>query len=678
MAISKIVIQIPLMIEGESISFSINDNGSIQGYFVSWVNILDINEIGILKPINLFSIPTQESIGYTRPNYDAIEYAKIIDDRYDFVDNFIVSRIENTITIQSRIENLTFEDANSSNPPLSDNSNVQFTITNGAIIAPFDITKTDLVQDVTNSDIIKVEVTTTVVADTLTAPISITGNTANPLVFSYLRGQIILIAVQNSISGLIDSKKLMLPAKILESDISVNSIVSNSSSTTTVSITGHLDLVLQYSIDNMAFVSSNVFPDLGEGNFIIYVKDQFNHVVSKAFSVVDTNKKIPFFYISKSNPIRYAYKEDWDGIDIYKTDENTLSHEARDLKPYQDCQLFQTKDNPTTQIKTNYDTLKAFVISGESENEISVIKVRNYLSEKDSRDCVIYRISEGKTGLYFTSGYIYDFDLGTPIGNHEVNGGRLDWFRVGKIIDLEGVGNLEIKRSFYNKDRSAFVVELDYNYVGSPTIKKVKSIYDVLPFNLYEFNTNMTAYKDKQIRVKITAEDPDLETIELLSEQISVKDLHRNCILFDYFNDNNGDVFYETGIKHSIRVPYLEIKDNTTTNVEIHKGDTQVTQIDATLYEGDTIIFKPQSKEITKLVQIALLSDNLFANKQSFQAEDVSDKEKLDDTNFYELIVKLLKSEGGYDNNSIGESLDEITNSDVPGLVDSGSGFIHF
>lgn len=672
MAKSKVVITIPSLVAGDYISFFENKNGELKEHKINCVGgspnqyLMYINGV-LFDPTNIIEESLQP---FTVPNYDAVEYVKKFE-YLDTLDYYTLSRVGNVVTIQSNIDNLTFESET------SNNVGVLFSITNENAIPVFSISDVSFVSG--DCSEVTTEVTTSSQASKMTSPILLEGIATNPFSFTYLRGQKIKITTEDS-NGQLASQVISLPSKALESDIEVNVISTQLGSSATIVYDPFFaigTLTLTYSINGIDYFSNNVFEDLSDGDYTAYIKDQFGCITQKAFTVVNTNVKTPYNYISKTNSIRFAKRENWDGINIHKTDENTLSSEVTDDVPYEEVQYFQTNDIRPTQIRSNYDTVKAFVIDGATETQSTVTKIREYLNLKDYRDCVIYRIDEGRAGIYFTEGDAYNYDSGIKIGDYQLNGALPVWYKVGTEINLEGVGVLEISRKFYDEVKGAEIVEVAYNYTGNPTLSKVKSIYNLREFNLFEVNTDFSTYQDKFIQVRVEMTDAQLPTVNWISERISVKDIHKNCAEIKYSNDRNGDIFYETGIKHLIRVPYKKISDAPISESEIHKGDNKVNLTKAEYYEGYEIQFKPLTKEYSKIVEMSLLHSNLEINGVDSKIVDAPDKAQLDDSNLYDLKAKLIKSNGSFNTNVIIE-VEENISEDLPNLISNGEGFILF
>ena len=185
----------------------------------------------------------------------------------------------------------------------------------------------------------------------------------------------------------------------------------------------------------------------------------------------------------------------------------------------------------------------------------------------------------------------------------------------------------------------------------------------------------MVDYIDEVIRVSIIAEDDNFTTITLLSEDIFVQVVHEFTKELNYWNDDNTDVFYATGIKHKIRVPYFKRKGDVEESSEVHKTDTNSVLLSSELYEVDEFVFEPVTKEIWRKLMIALSCKNVIIDGVSYVKTGSFDNEgPLEDTNLYVLTAKMLKSGSVFTSQASGTVDFDSTNLEVPGLIEVGSG----
>lgn len=522
---------------------------------------------------------------------------------------------------------------------------------------------------------VAIEVQTNILATKIITPISVNPNSDNPFTFEWLRGQYISLKVEDA-NGNICLELIETPSLLIPNDFNLQINPSPAGATVIVENNISFGLDFEYSLDNTTWQTSNVFSGLVAGNYTLYVRDQFGCAISKTFVVDEYGIQTPYFYISKANSIRFANRIDFGDAGNYKTDENTLSCEVDVKLPYHEVQLFQTADVITTQFKSNYKTNTAKVIrSNGDEVAVPVLKKSNYIGNKDSRDARKYDLGGGKTGIYFISGNIYDYNTGFPTGEtHYLNGGLPIWAKSGGYVKVDAAWFL-IEDVLFDESKNAEIMVISSSYSGADVSVIAGTIYNIFDYEIYEFTIDMVDYIDEVIRVSIIAEDDNFTTITLLSEDIFVQVVHEFTKELNYWNDDNTDIFYATGIKHKIRIPFFKRNGDVEESSETHKTDTNTVLLNSELYEVDEFIFEPVSKEIWRKLMIALSCKNVLIDGVGYVKSNSFDTEgPLEDTNLYVLTAKMIKT-GNVFNSEISGSVDfDSTNVQVPGLIDIGSG----
>lgn len=522
---------------------------------------------------------------------------------------------------------------------------------------------------------VKVIVETNIDIENIITPVSASAIESTTYEFDFLRGQNIVVLVED-VNGFQDHTGGLTPSLLSPNDFTLQLNVSPGGTTAIASNSVAVGLDFEYSLDNITWQTSNTFSGLVAGNYTLYVRDQLGCSTSKTFVVDEYGIQTPYFYISKANSIRFANRIDFGDAGNYKTDENTLSCEVDVLLPYHEVQLFQTADVITTQFKSNYETNTAKVIRANGDEvSVPVVKKSNYIGNKDSRDARKYNLGSGKTGIYFTSGNIYDYNTGFPTGEtHYLNGGLPIWAKSGGYVKVDTEWFL-IEDVLFDESKNAEIMVISSSYSGADVSVIAGTIYNIFDYEIYEFTIDMVDYIDEVIRVSITAEDDNFTTITLLSEDINVQVTHEFTKAIEYWNEDNNDVFYATGIKHKIRVPYHKRSGDVDESSEVHKTDVSSVLLSSELYEVDEFKFEPVTKEIWRKLMIALSCKNVLIDGVGYVKNNSFDTEgPLEDTNLYVLTAKMIKT-GNVFTSEISGSVDfDSTNIQVPGLIDIGSG----
>ena len=153
-----------------------------------------------------------------------------------------------------------------------------------------------------------------------------------------------------------------------------------------------------------------------------------------------------------------------------------------------------------------------------------------------------------------------------------MNGGLPIWAKSGNYVKVNTEWFL-IEDILFDESKNAEIIVISSNYSGNDVAVIAGTIYNIFDYEIYEFTIDMVDYIGETIQVAIQAEDDNFTTINLLSEDISVEVKHEDVKCIEYWNDDNTDVFYATGIKHRIRVPYFKRKGDIEESSEVNNTE---------------------------------------------------------------------------------------------------------
>jgi hypothetical protein len=586
-----------------------------------------------------------------------------------------ISRVLNVVTIKSTNPLIQFITP-------STNGDADFLITNFEGEIPeleFEISEAD-----TNScENVKVTITSTTLINSVSSPITIATNTNNPIVFDYPRQQTFIF------NGIVNSfGNVSLPIKtphFLNNIGTVSTFFNVNGTSLTINVINNITLLdtIEYSLDGEVWQSSNVFSGLEVGTYNVYIRDGYGcqKIVQENLVIAEPDESVlrnPFFYISKSNSIRFANRITFGDSANYKTDENTLSCETDVEVPWVEVQPFQSADVITTQIKSNYaENLLTVIRENGSEVNLPFVKKTNNIGVKDKRDARKFNLGNGKTGIYFFSGNNYDYDTNAVIGTYDLFGALPLFGKIGNYIFFDSNWYL-ISGTSYNDEKNAEVLEVDGIYTGADVATVVSCVYNLFNYEVYEAVIDMVDFLDETIQVRINANDEVFQDLVYLSEKINVKVRHEKTVCIDYWSEENTDIFYQTGIKNRIRL-FLNRKDSLLEHEsEIHKTDTNTKMLSASMIEGDEFTFEPVSKEIMRKLCEALTHPFLFLDDVAYTLNGSPEVEgPLERSNLHVVKAKLLKSGEAFRNDGTAFGFD-TSSGQIPGLVESESGFIKY
>jgi hypothetical protein len=523
-----------------------------------------------------------------------------------------------------------------------------------------------------------INVATNHLATKLLQPFVTNPNTANPIIFTAYRATTFNVEVED-VNGLKVLQSVTTPAYLNTDNFTLNVVNSPDGGTLNISNVNSDGLELQYSLDNITWQTSPIFSGLESGNFTLWIKDQLGYSISKLFAVNEFGIYSPYFYISKSNSFRFANRISWGDSANYKTDENTLSHEVDCEIPYTEIQQFQSADVITTQFKSNYGTNVATIIKTDlSEVNVPVVKKSNNIGVKDKRDAFKYNLGNGKTGLYFISGNIYDYVTGLSTGTHFLNGSLPEWAIIGNYFKIDSSWFL-IEEIFFDEAKNADVLSFSNVYAGADVAVITSSVFNRFNYEVYEFEIDMVDYIDQYFQVRINNTDISFTEIIHLSEKIWCKVKHDNVLEIKYSNSSNTDMFYGTGIENLIRQQYTYFKGKSDEDSEVHKTDTNSILLNADVYEVDEIVFEPVTKEIWRKMVLALSHENVTINGVGYVKNGNFNTEgPLERSNLYVLTATMIKTGSVYTSQSSGNTDFDGTAVEVPGLISTESGYVSY
>lgn len=525
---------------------------------------------------------------------------------------------------------------------------------------------------------INITITTNELATKILSPFVLNDNTQNPFSFQALRGSSINMIIENA-SGVQINRIIETPS--LLNSANFNFIINNSPNGATVIVenTNTNGLTLQYSLDNSTWQTSNTFSGLVVGNYILYVRDNFGCSFSLNFHVDEFGIQTPYFYISKSNSIRFANRITWGDSENYKTDENTLSCEADVELPYKEVQQFQSADVITTQFRSNYTSNIATIKKKDGAIvNIPVEKKTNNIGIKDKRDARKFNVGDGKTGVYFISGNVYDYTTNIITGTYSLNGLLPEWAQIGNYITINNLWFL-IEDIVFDETKNADIIVFNNTYSGPEVNVVIGSIYNRFNYEVYEFTIDMVNYIDQQFNVELVNSDVNFTTITHLSEEIWCKVKHKDVLEIRYRNTTNTDIMYSTGIEHKIRIPYLKVSGKTDEQSEVHKTDTDAILLNADLYEVDDFQFEPVTKEIWRKIMIALSHEKVFLNGVGYvKSGSFNNEGPLERSNLYVLTAPMIKTGNVYNSQTSGNLDFDGSEVEVPGLISTESGYLRY
>lgn len=506
----------------------------------------------------------------------------------------------------------------------------------------------------------------------------------NEIDLEFLRGQTLNVTFTDEDDNELTFQRLayQVPGVINSSITTLNISAGPQTAVAVVEVAFTGINVLEYSLDNSTWQSSNTFAGLMPDNYTIYVRDDFGCSFSVDFITNTSGVVTPYTYYSDSNSIHMAIRETFGNCGPYPNDTNTLSHETYAIDPnlaYCIGQLFQRCDVITVQFRSNFSNNTANVLKEDGTSEaLTVFQKTSNIGRKDARDGIRYSAATNKTGIYFTSGNTYDYDTEALTGSYTLNGGLPEYAIIGNWININAQW-YQIENIVFDDSLLAEVIIIDGAFVGSPENVIVKSLFNRQNYEVYETTIDMSNYTDDSIiEVEILNEDSNYNTVRRLSEKIWIKDRHEETIEVQYYNPNNTDILYSTGIKHKIRVRLVAQRGDHEDDSETNKGDYSSALTSSSVFKLTEFELGPMDVNLYYKTLEALSHKIISIDGVGYIKNGNIEKEgPLEESNLYLLTAKMLKTNRQF-NANVSEFDSEIVlneeNIEVPNVVITDSG----
>ncbi|MBV1889238.1 MAG: hypothetical protein KUG67_03230 [Proteobacteria bacterium] len=589
---------------------------------------------------------------------------------------YTVERSVNVVTIKA---NKTFNDFG--DPLISANPSFVDFVINNSVEVEYKIDSVVFLESLVDASVnVLCSVTTSKVSDRISGTYNIE-NTGldNPMQFEVPRGSRFQLNCELGSEVVSQSVKTSDP---LHTDVIETELASTpGGSTITVNVESY-DLALEYSIDNINWQSENIFTSIAPGSYVIYTRDQWNVVAQRDIEVPINQLTSPYFYISKSNSIRFKNNILWGDAANYKNDENTLSCEVESPIVRREIQRVQTADVLTTQFKSNYSNPTARISqNGVLGAWVPMVKKTENIGRTDSRDAIVFNLNDGtdRTGMIFINGNIYDYITNAITGTYTLNGARPEWGQVGNYLKI-GTEWYVIEDVLYIEERSAEALIFTQSVppaIGVDVDVVVKSQYNLFNYEVYEFTIDFVSYVDSQVKVHLFNVSSTWDDLEHISEVIDVKVRQKGTVEIKYWNQHNTDIFYSTGITHKIRILLEKVEGRMKDQTETYETDSSAELITSLIHEMDLFEFRPQTKEMMRKIIQALSHTDVFLDSVKYVKDSIEDPEPVGETNTYIIGALMIKAQNVYDSDS-GAFESNEGSSEIPALIPTGTGYVKY
>lgn len=580
---------------------------------------------------------------------------------YNFLQN--VYNVSNIYTISRDISNKKII-ISSNNANFFINSNltsgrITTNIINEPVIIPIKITSIDVIENSENPcNLFDFTITTSKQATKITSPVNQVVTTNPFTITGVTRDSVndIIITVEDDNSSNTDS--IFIP-KINSSTFDLNiSLSPTGGSIIALYNLKPTELKFQYSLDNINWYNSSSFSNLEEGNYTLYIRDNIGcSNVTKNFEITAFEPNVyvrePYFKVSQQNSFISVLRDN-----NLPNPTNTLSYEEEGcINARNFMQLYQKNDGVITQqYRSNYEDVEIKLINckGEEQTILPTKKTSNF-NITDVRDVSILKVNylgAEYVGVQYVVGDTYDPDTLQKNGDYNLGSEVPDFMNVDDYIQIEGAGWYKVINVQYINNIETLILQapaVSFPISLNITVKGT-SVYNLLPYEVYEYSIDLYNI-DGSFKIKYKATDSEFETIEELTEWISVKEHQKDTYLLVYYNSENNETNYSTGIVNKLRLPYettLTYLPNDTQDV--YFTDTNAVTIENTYRDLYSLELKFIPMGMVRKVGLAISNDRLFINGLSLLKNSEMEVERQGNSNLYKVTLQFVRSDYAFTN----------------------------
>jgi hypothetical protein len=474
---------------------------------------------------------------------------------------------------------------------------------------------------------------------------TVSSGLSSPMQLNLPRGSFSLISITDSAGENIKTFNLVSPRKFIANDFDLK--VENFTGGATLNI--DLKYISSYlipaafSLDNITFQDSNVFAGLPDGNYTVYVKDAFGCVVSRPIFIDGyTDLTETVFTISNINSVQYTKAENGK-----KNIQNTLSCNELKRVTYPFYHKFLADDVITNQLKTNANYLNIYTIDGQGvTNSLQAVQKSTNTNLKAKSTATYFDLGGGRSAIYFGLVDILDYTTESVIDQSDFGFTLPEWAnQEGKYVTISGLGQVKIDAISYSEVYDAFVLEFNIAMNSFDGERIVSAIYNLQPYELFEFSVPMASSPELFNIVIEAGLDADNIQFTYVSEKLKQVSDHENLFKISYSDaENKGDMVYQTGIQHLIRLEgqtdYLGEQ-----NTEGYDGDTEFYSTQNSVYTSERFYFPRLSTNIAHKMRLVMSHKNLNINGIDYKIAETPEINTNINNNSKSFSV-LLKSGG--------------------------------
>lgn len=496
----------------------------------------------------------------------------------------------------------------------------------------------------------------------------------SPITLTLDRGNSKEVRVVDSLGELIGVVYSVNTRRLTTADISAAVVNLTSGSTVTITVVFIQGDISEYtySLNGVDYGSANIFTGLPNDDYIIYVKDGFGCVTTKNITIDGiTTVTDTIATVSEINPFRFFT------VDSNKPNQSNVAS-CNDLRlvAYPYVQKYINTDTVTTQFKTNASYMNCFTMDADLNTSVlTPIKKTENTGLRAKSTSTYFDIGDGRSAIYFGSVDLLDYITEAVIESVDYGFTLPEWANTeGNYVTIEGIGEVQIDKIGYSDLYESFILEFNISYNGVAVEKKTSAIYNLQPYEVYEFITDMSTTPSLfNVIVELGTSANSID-YTFVSEKIQIVDDSKFLFKIDYYDDENkGNMVYQTGVKHTLRINgYVDYLGDQTT--EGYDGNTQYYVTDNMVYDSQIFNFVRLSPAMAHKLRLVVAHKYLTINGINYKLADSPEVSGDPNSNFKNFSVTLKSGGDLFLTNDQEVIVNDSESADIVAALDASEG----
>ena len=189
------------------------------------------------------------------------------------------------------------------------------------------------------------------------------------------------------------------------------------------------------------------------------------------------------------------------------------------------------------------------------------------------------------------------------------------------------------------------IIETSFPFPVTGQTLRATAIYNIKDYEVYEFSFDCNTLEGDYY-ITYEATDSEFETIKQKTEWFNVNNFQPRTYVLQYYNTENNETNYSTGIRNKIRISYNKTLDYSPNDTQdVYLTDTNAVSIETTYRDFYTLQTEAIPQNFIRKIGLAVSNDRLFLNGMSLLKNSELEVERLGVNNLYTLTIQFIRSD---------------------------------